>query len=244
MKNIKLTIEYDGTRYSGWQRQINGISIEETVDTALKKLIKEDIKIYGASRTDAGVHARGQVANFITNSIIPAYKFPSALNGILPKDIVIVNSEEVPLEFHSRYYSKGKAYSYIMFNRKIRPAFMNNYMAHVPYELNFEIMEAATRDFLGTHDFAAFKSNGGSVKTSVRTIKRLELLKRDNIITLNIEGDSFLYNMVRIIAGTLIDIGRGRIPHNTVPDIILSKDRNRAGKTAPACGLCLERIYY
>jgi tRNA pseudouridine38-40 synthase len=244
MKNIKLTIEYDGTRFSGWQRQINGISIEETIDIALKALTKEDIKLYGASRTDAGVHARGQVANFITNSIIPPERFPAALNGLLPKEVVIIASEEVPMEFHSRYHSKGKAYSYVMLNRKTRPAFMNNYVAHVPYKLDFEIMEKASKYFIGTHDFAAFKTKGGTVKTSVRTINSIELIKSGIEITLNIDGDAFLYNMVRIIAGTLIDVGRGRIQCDTIPEIILSKDRRRAGKTAPASGLCLERIYY
>lgn len=244
MKNIKLTIEYDGSRFSGWQRQKNGISIEETIDTAIKKLTNEEIKLYGSSRTDAGVHARGQVANFKTNSIIPPSRYPAALNGMLPDDIVIIDSEEVPLEFHSRYHSKGKAYSYSMLNRKVRPAFMNEYLAHVPYVLNFEIMNEASKAFLGTHDFAAFKSKGGSVKTSVRTINTLELIKEGPLITLYIDGDAFLYNMVRIIAGTLIDVGRGRIPYDSIGDIILSKDRTKAGKTAPACGLCLERIYY
>lgn len=244
MKNIKLTIEYDGTSFSGWQRQINGLSVEEAVDTALKKLTHEDIKIFGSSRTDAGVHARGQVANFKTNSPIPPDKYPAALNGLLDDNVVIVSSEEVPMEFHSRYLSKGKAYSYRMLNRKIRPAFMNNYLAHVPYELDFENMKLAAKQFLGTHDFAAFKSNGGSVKTSVRTINSIELIKSEDIITLHIDGDAFLYNMVRIIAGTLIDVGRGRIPYDTITAIIDSKDRKRAGKTAPASGLCLEKIYY
>lgn len=244
MKNVKLTIEYDGSRFSGWQRQINGLSVEELVDTAIKKLVKEEVKLYGSSRTDAGVHARGQVANFLTSSIIPAYKFKDALNGILPDDIVIVNSEEVPLEFHSRYHSKGKEYSYTFLNRRERPAFMKNYVAHVPYTLDFDLMQSSCKDFLGTHDFTAFKSKGGSVKTSIRTITKIELTKEGELLTLHIGGDAFLYNMVRIIAGTLVDIGRGRIKPGTVPDIIASLDRNRAGKTAPASGLCLERIYY
>lgn len=244
MRNIKLTIEYDGSKFSGWQRQLNGVSVEELVDTAIKQLTKEDIKLYGSSRTDAGVHARGQVANFKTDSKIPADRFSGALNGILPKSIVIISSEEVSFEFHSRYHSKGKAYSYSMLNRKTRIAYMNNYLAHVPYVLNFDNMETAAKAFLGTHDFSAFKSKGGNVKTSVRTINSLELKKEGEVVTLNIEGDAFLYNMVRIIAGTLIDVGRGRIPPGTLEDIILSKDRTRAGKTAPACGLCLEKIYY
>jgi tRNA pseudouridine38-40 synthase len=244
MKNIKITIEYNGSGFSGWQRQLNGVSIEETIDTALSQVTNEKIKLFGASRTDAGVHAKGQVANFVTNSVIPANKYPAVLNGKLPKDIVILNGEEVPLDFHSRYHTIGKNYSYTILNRKIRPAYMDNYVAFCPYYLNFEHMEKAVKHFLGTHDFTAFKSKGGSVKTSVRTINKLELSKDEDIIKLIIEGDAFLYNMVRIIAGTLIDVGRGRIPYTSIPDIILSKDRTRAGKTAPASGLCLEQIYY
>lgn len=244
MKNVKITIEYDGSHYSGWQRQKNGKSVEETLDTVIKKITNEDIKLFGSSRTDAGVHARGQVANFVTSSSIPPCKFPMVLNDKLPDDIVVIQGEEVPVEFHSRYDSKGKMYSYTILNRKIRPAFMKDYVAHCSYELNFEAMELAAKYFLGTHDFAAFKSKGGSVKTSVRTVNIIELRRNDSIIKLYIDGDAFLYNMVRIIAGTLIDVGRGRIPLHSIPEIIESKDRNRAGKTAPACGLCLEKIYY
>lgn len=244
MKNIKLTIEYEGTNYSGWQKQKNGISVEEVVDTVIKKFLKEDIKLYGSSRTDAGVHARGQVANFVTSSNIPAERYMGALNGLLPKSIVIAGSEEVPMEFHSRYHSKGKIYSYSMLNRKFRPAFMNNYMAFIPYDLDFEKMQRASEAFLGKHDFAAFRSKGGSVKTTVRTINSLILTKNGPELQMVIDGDAFLYNMVRIIAGTLVDIGRGRLKADSIPDIILSLDRERAGKTAPACGLCLEKIYY
>lgn len=244
MKNVKLTIEYNGRGYVGWQRQPNGVAVEEVVDNAIKKFLSEDIKLYGSSRTDAGVHARGQVANFRTCSDIPAERYQGALNGLLPDDVVILKSEEVPLEFHSRYDSKGKAYSYSILNRKTRPAFMNEYLAFVPYELDFQKMQHACKDLLGTHDFAAFKSKGGSVKTSVRTIHSIELIKNGDLLTLQLDGNSFLYNMVRIIAGTLVDIGRGRFSADAIPEILASLDRNKAGKTAPAAGLCLERIYY
>jgi tRNA pseudouridine38-40 synthase len=244
MRNVKLTIEYNGTRFVGWQRQTNGISVEEVVDTTIKKFVKEDIKLYGASRTDAGVHARGQVANFRTESIIPPERFQAALNGMLPDDVVIINSEEVPLDFHSRYHSKGKAYSYSILNRKTRPAFMKDYLAFTSYKLDFEKMQFACNYFLGEHDFSAFKSKGGSVKTSVRTINSIQLVRTDDIVRLDIDGNSFLYNMVRIIAGTLIDVGRGRIEYTDIPAIIESKNREKAGKTAPAQGLCLEKIYY
>lgn len=244
MRNIKLTIEYDGTAFSGWQRQSNRPSVEQTVDTALRELLKENIKLLGSSRTDAGVHAKGQVANFRTESSIPAYRFVGALNGMLPPSVVIVDAEEVPFSFHSRYDSHGKVYSYTILNRKIRPAYMNNYVAFVHYDLDFERMKKASESILGTHDFAAFKSKGGSVKTTVRTIKSLELVRTNDIIKMTIDGDGFLYNMVRIIAGTLVDIGRGRLAPDSMPDIIESRDRERAGKTASASGLCLEKIYY
>lgn len=244
MRNIKLTIEYDGSNYSGWQRQKNGISIEETLEEAIKKITNEDIKIVGSSRTDAGVHAKGQVANFTTCSKIPVERFPAAINSKLPPDIAVVNAEEVPLDFHSRYSSKGKMYSYTILNRKTPPALMRNYVTHCAYDLDFEKMKKAAVFFIGTHDFSAFKSTGSSVKTSIRTVNLLELLKDGEIIKMYIEANGFLYNMVRIIAGTLIDVGRGKIPYESIPEIIRSKDRTKSGQTAPASGLCLEKVYY
>ncbi|EYE87729.1 tRNA pseudouridine synthase A [Fervidicella metallireducens AeB] len=244
MRNIKLTIEYDGSSYFGWQRQPNKISIEAIIEETIQDLTKEDIKLIGSSRTDSGVHAKGQVANFITECKIPVFKIPSALNSKLPIDIVILDAEEVPLDFHARYSSVGKRYSYTILNRITPPALYKNYVAHCKYDLDFEKMKKASKYFLGTHDFSAFKSTGSSVKTSIRTISDIELIKDEEIIKLYIEGDGFLYNMVRIIAGTLIDVGRGRISCDSIEDIIRSKDRKRAGQTAPASGLCLERVYY
>jgi tRNA pseudouridine38-40 synthase len=244
MKNIKLTIEYDGSKYNGWQRQKNGNSIEDTVEQSIKKITNEEIKLIGSSRTDAGVHAKGQTANFITSTNIAIDRLPAAINSQLPGDIAIVKAEEVPLDFHSRYSGKGKMYSYTILNRKSPPALFRNYVSHCPYELDFELMLRASRHFIGSHDFSAFKSTGSSVKTSVRTIRLLDLVKEDDTITMFIEADGFLYNMVRIIAGTLMDVGRGKIPDDSIPDIILSRDRKRAGKTAPATGLCLEKVYY
>lgn len=244
MRNIKLTIEYDGTNYVGWQKQKNGMSIEEKIERAIQGITGEEIRLIGASRTDSGVHARGQVANFLTQSSIPDRKFPSAISSKLPVDIVILDAEEVKDDFHSRYSSLGKRYSYKILNRKQSPAYLRSFVEHCPYELNFEYMKKASMAFLGKHDFTAFRSTGGSAKTSIRTIKYIELTKDEELITLHIEGDGFLYNMVRIIAGTLIDVGKDKIPLDSIPDIIESKDRNRAGKTAGACGLCLERVYY
>lgn len=244
MRNIKLTIEYDGTNYVGWQRQKNGISIEEKIERAIMEITREESRIIGASRTDAGVHARGQTANFHTLSNIPVSKFSSAINSKLPSDIVILEAEEVAEDFHSRYSSIGKRYSYKIINRKQPIAYLRNFAVHCPYELDFDAMKNASRAFLGKHDFAAFKSTGGSAKTSVRTIGYIDLVRDGELITLLIEGDGFLYNMVRIIAGTLMDVGRGKIPADSLKDIIESGDRNMAGKTAAAHGLCLERVYY
>lgn len=244
MRNIKLTIEYDGTNYVGWQSQKNGISIEDTIVNAIGAITGGEIKLFGASRTDAGVHAKGQVANFFTESKILDWKFSSAINNKLPKDIAILNSVEVNEDFHSRYSSVAKKYCYTILNRKQPPAYLRSFMEHCTYDLDFNLMESASKAFCGKHDFSAFKSKGGSVKTSVRTIKYIELTRNEDIITISIEGDGFLYNMVRIIAGTLIDVGRGRIPYYSIPDIIDSRDRNKAGKTAGASGLCLEKVYY
>ena len=244
MRNIKLTIEYDGTRYSGWQRQKNSTSIQQCIEEAIKAITGEEIAITGSSRTDAGVHARGQVANFLTATSIPDTKLPSAINSKLPMDICILEAEEMPEEFHSRYDSKGKRYSYTILNRRTPPAYMRSYVAHCPYTLEFESMVKATEAFKGMHDFAAFRSTGSSVKTSVRTIRDIELTRQGDIIRLFIEADGFLYNMVRIIAGTLMETGMKRIPPSSIPDIIKSLDRNRAGKTAPASGLCLEKVFY
>jgi tRNA pseudouridine38-40 synthase len=244
MKNIKIVIEYDGTRYCGWQRQKNGVSIQETIEKAIEKVTGEKTEIIGSSRTDAGVHAKGQVANFLTSSTVPPEKICYAINSFLPDDIVILSSQEVPLDFHSRYSSKGKKYSYTILNRKIPSALLKNYSAHIPYELNIEDMIRASKYFLGEHDFSAFKSTGSSVKGNVRTIKRLELIKDEDIIKMFIEANGFLYNMVRIIAGTLIEVGKGRIKPDDIPFIIDSRDRKKAGPTAPAQGLCLEKVYY
>lgn len=244
MRNIKLIIEYDGTNYCGWQKQVNGISIEETLEKVIIDLLKEDIKIMGASRTDAGVHAKGQVVSFKTNSKIPAYKFPGALNTRLPRDIVVLNAEDVDIGFHPICLSKGKKYSYKIFNRKTPNALMRNYYWYVGYTLDFENMKKAATYFIGEHDFSAFKSQGGSTSDSIREIYSLNLTKDGDYITITIEGSGFLYNMVRIIAGTLVDVGRGRIPYDSIESIIKSKNRKLAGITAKSHGLYLEKVYY
>jgi tRNA pseudouridine38-40 synthase len=244
MKNIKLTIEYDGTKYSGFQKQKNSITIQQKLEESIEQIVKEKIEVIGSSRTDAGVHARGFVANFVTESSIPNASFKDAINSKLPKDIVILTSEEVDACFHSRYSSVSKEYSYTILNRTQPSAIERNFVYHYKKELDYEAMQLACTYFIGQHDFSAFKSTGSSAKTSVRKIKKAFLQKDQEKLIFFIEGDGFLYNMVRIMVGTLIDVGINKVKPYEILDIIKSKDRSRAGKTVPASGLCLEVVYY
>lgn len=244
MRNIKLTIEYDGTNYCGWQIQKNAVSIQEVTEKAISSLVSNKIDLTGSSRTDARVHAKGMVANFLAECSIPTKNFPAAINGKLPDDIVIVKAEEVSLDFHSRYSSIGKRYSYTILNRREPSALLRNYASHIPLPLDIKKMQQAGCHFLGTHDFEAFKSAGSSIKSNVRNVGLLDIEGFDGLIKIYIEADGFLYNMVRIIAGTLIEAGLCKISSEEILSIIESKDRKRAGKTAPPQGLCLERVYY
>lgn len=255
MRNIKLTIEYDGTNYHGWQSQDNALTIQDVVKKAIHTLTGEECVLTGASRTDGGVHALGQVANFLTNSKIPADKFSFALNTLLPDDIVIKKSEEVDMDFHSRFSSRGKKYKYLIYNSRKPSALLRNRAALVHLPLDVEAMKKSLTYFLGTHDFSAFRASGSDIKTSVRTITGISLNEISSMIAgdgengsklleLEISGDGFLYNMVRIIAGTLIYVGSGKLKSDDIPSIIESRDRSRAGKTAPAHGLYLVEVYY
>lgn len=246
MKNIKLIIEYDGTNYSGWQRQKqnNVITIQEEIECAIEKITGEKTQITGSSRTDAGVHAKGYIGNFYTDSKISVEKFTGAINSKLPLDIVILHSIEVPYEFHSRYNSKGKRYSYTILNRRESVAVGRNYIYNHKKILDVDAMKLGALYFIGTHDFSAFKNLGSSVKTSVRTISQLDIIKDEDLIKIYIAADGFLYNMVRIIVGALIRVGEGKIEPNEIKNIIESKDRAKAGKSAPPGGLCLEEVFY
>lgn len=244
MRNIKLTIEYDGTSYGGWQKQKNNRTIQQCIEEAIKLLTGEEVELIGSSRTDAGVHAKGMVANFITNSQIPADKFREAINTKLPDDIGIIKSEEVDKNFHSRYDSKGKTYCYTLVNRYEKVCIGRNYVYQVREELNYDLMKEAAKYFLGKHDFKAFKTNGSSVKTSVRTISGLELELKDDVIKIFVSADGFLYNMVRIIVGTLIEVGKGKIKPESIERIIKNGDRSKAGPCVPPNGLVLEKVFY
>ena len=244
MKRVKLTIAYDGTNYCGWQVQPNGITIEEVLNKALKKLTGEDICIIGASRTDSGVHALGNVAEFDTETTIPSEKIAMALNQRIPEDIVVVKSEEVAPTFHPRYCDCSKTYEYHIMNTRIPipTKRLTNYF--VSYKLDLDNMRRAAEYLIGEHDFVSFCNIRTDVENTVRTITELEILQEGTEITIRISGNGFLYNMVRIIVGTLIRVGRGYYEPEKVKEILEAKDRKAAGVTVPAHGLILKEIQY
>lgn len=244
MKNVKLIIEYDGTNYHGWQYQNNVNSIQEEIENALTIITGEFIDIFGSGRTDAGVHAIGQVANFYTTSQLPIERFKYALNMRLPRDITIVDSEEVDLDFHARFSAKGKRYKYIIYNNEMPSAINRNYSYHIINKLNVDEMIKASEYLIGTHDFRSFMTKGTVVKDTIRTIYSIDINKNSSFIEVIIEGSSFLRSMIRIIVGTLILIGNGKLKKEALPNIILGKKRCLAGPTAPAQGLYLQKVYY
>lgn len=244
MKNIKLIIEYDGTNYSGWQKQKNANTIQAEIEKAIKKTTGQEIDIIGCSRTDKGVHATNYVANFNIESTIPGDRFTYIINNKLPKDIVVISSEEVESDFHARYSCTGKTYCYTILNRRVPSAIYRNCSYLVKEELNIDRMAEACTYFKGTHDFEAFRTLGSSVKTTVRTIYEVKIEKKDEFIKIYASGDGFLYNMVRIMVGVLIKVGRGKLEPKDVKKIIDSKDRNKAGKVMPPMGLKLDNVFY
>lgn len=243
MRNIKLTIEYDGANYAGWQCQ-RVKTIQATIEKAIKKIIHERVKLIGSGRTDAGVAALAQVANFKTNSDLPAWKIVRALNAVLPDDIAVIKAEEAGLDFHSCFSAKSKVYRYTILNRPYKSALLRDRAYHIRYPLNLRLMQKEARALLGRHNFKSFQASDKKERTSVRTIKRLKLRRDGNLIHIDIEADGFLYNMVRNIAGTLIEIGRGKLPPGSLHRIISAKNRRLAGPTAPPKGLCLLEVKY
>lgn len=244
MKRVKLVVAYDGTNYKGWQVQPNGITIEAVLNQKLSELLNEDIVVTGASRTDSGVHSLGNVAIFDTNTRMPADKISFALNQRLPEDIVVQGSCEVEADWHPRYQTSRKTYEYRILNRTFRMPTrrLDTYFYHHP--LDVAKMREAAAYLVGEHDFKSFCAIGAQVKTTVRTIYACEVEKKEDIITLRITGNGFLYNMVRIIAGTLIRVGGGEMKPEQIPEILAAKDRSAAGPTAPAHGLTMIGLEY
>lgn len=244
MRNILLKIEYDGTKYAGWQFQKNAKSIQETIEAALERITGCKARLISCGRTDAGVHALSHVANFKTDSEIQLFKLQKALNSILPKDIVIKETKDVPLKFHSRFDAKSKIYRYTIINGPSPSAISRNFTTHISYKLNFALMKKEMKVLIGKHDFKSFQAADRIERLSVRTIKSIVIKKSGEEIKIDVEADGFLYNMVRNIAGTLIDIGRGRLPAGSMASILKAKERRLAGETAPAKGLCLMEVKY
>ena len=244
MRNIKLTIEYDGKPYNGWQKQPNKPNIQGEIERAIYNITKEEVDLIGSGRTDAGVHALGQVANFKTNSNIPIEKLALAINSQLKNSIIIKKAEEVDERFHSRYNAKHKTYRYIINNSPCGTAIYRNLEYCFPIKLDVDKMQEAAKYFEGEHDFKAFKSSGTSAKNSVRTIYNANVKKEGEKIIIELTGNGFLYNMVRIISGTLLDVGLNKIKPEDIKNIINEKDRKKAGKTLPAHGLYLVEVKY
>lgn len=254
MPNIRLEIEYDGTAYAGWQVQNSPQSvvrspqrktIQETIEKTLRKILQEKVRLIASGRTDAGVHAQAQVANFHTVSGIPAQKLRKALNALLPEDISISKAEEVHPDFHSRFSAKSKVYCYSILNRAYPSALLRDRAYFYAHPLDLELMRRETKVLMGRHDFSAFCAGASCAKAKVRTIKKISLKKKSGgLIELEIEADGFLYNMVRNIAGTLIEIGRGRFKKGALDKILRSRDRKTAGPTAPPEGLYLVKVKY
>ena len=245
MRNIKLVIEYDGKEFNGWQKQPNKLNIQGEIEKAIERITGEEVDLTASGRTDAGVHAIGQVANFKTNSNLPIQKIPIALNANLKKSIIIKSAEEVEERFHSRLNCKKKTYRYIINNSKYGTAIYRNLETHIPIKLDIQKMQEAVKYFKGEHDFKAFKASGTSSKSSVRTIYKAEVIDAGNErIYIELTGNGFLYNMVRIISGTLVEVGLGKLEPKEIEKILELKNRENAGKTLPPQGLYLVKVEY
>ena len=244
MRNIKLVIEYDGKGFNGWQKQPTKLNIQGEIERAIGEITGEEIDLIASGRTDAGVHSLGQTANFKTESNIPIEKFAIAINSKLKRSIVIKSAEEVDERFHSRYSVKSKRYRYTINNSEMGSAIYRDMEYHFPMKLDIEAMKKAAKAFEGEHDFKAFKASGTSSKSSVRTIYEANVYNEGEKIFIELTGNGFLYNMVRIIAGTLVEIGLEKMEPEKIPEIINSEKRENAGKTLPPNGLYLLKVMY
>jgi len=244
MRTIKLILEYDGTNYAGWQIQPNGLSIQQVVEEALARMLKESVRVHSSGRTDAGVHARGMVAAFATARGLPTQAFSDGLNALLPPDIAVREATEAPEGFHPRFDAAGKLYRYTIYRGRRRSPLCRHYAWHVRGMLDLAAMEQAARHMVGEHDFASFRTAGCAARTTVRRIDSLDLVEEGELLHLDVKGSGFLRNMVRIMVGTLVDVGLGRRSADDVARLLDGAGASAAGPTAPPQGLCLMEVYY
>jgi tRNA pseudouridine38-40 synthase len=242
--NIKLVLEYDGTAYHGWQRQTRVITVQGVIEEKIRVITKSKASLIGAGRTDAGVHAKGQVSNFRTTTRLKPAAWQRALNSLLPAGIVVREAKQVPEKFHSRFSAKGKVYQYRILNRSYRSALERLSVWHIPYGLNISAMKQAAKNLIGQHDFTAFQGSKGEAKTGRCNLKRLLIERSGDLITITIEADRFLQHMARTIVGTLVEVGRGKSKAQKIKQVLQSRDRRLAGPTAPPHGLCLLKVKY
>ena len=243
-RRVRLIVEYDGTNYAGWQRQINAMSVQQRLEEGLTKLTKTPVTVTGSSRTDAGVHAMCQTVHFDTESGVPDEKFCYALNTMLPEDIRVRKSMSAEPDFHARFQAKGKIYRYLIHNSPHASAMYRNFRAHVMYDLDVDKMNREVQAMIGTHDFAPFAASGSIVKDTTRTIYDARVVRKGDLVMLLVHGNGFLYNMVRILAGTLISVGTGKLEEGAIARALSSMSRLDLGVTAPAHGLTLMRVFY
>lgn len=244
MRNLLVEISYDGSAYHGWQVQKNALTVQEVFQNAVEKVFDSRSDIKGCSRTDSGVHANSYFISFKTDKNIPADRVVMALNTYLPKDIAALSCKEVSDDFHARYNVKSKQYVYKLYNGKIRNPFYNKYAFHYKYPVDADYLNKEAKAFIGTYDFSGFCSAHSGVEDTVRTVKNFSVFRKDDMVYFSVEADGFLYNMVRIMVGTLLFINEGKIKENELEEIIKSKNRKRAGKTAPPEGLYLNKVNY
>ena len=244
MRNILLTLRYDGSRYHGWQVQQNAQSVQAVLQNAMEGLLGARPDVKGCSRTDAGVHADMFCVSFQTDSRIPCERMIPALNVRLPFDIAVYGCREVPLSFHARYSCKGKRYCYRIYNAPVRNPFWQDWALHYRHSLDAGLLHEAAQAFVGRHDFAAFCSSKSDVEDTVRTVWAAKVERDGDLVTFSVEGDGFLYNMVRIMVGTLLEVAQGKRSKASIKASLESGQRTAAGPTAPACGLILERVFY
>ncbi len=244
MRNLLFKAAFDGSGFHGWQQQSNARSVQESVKKAVKALTGEDVTVIGCSRTDAGVHAKEFYFNFRTTSTIPTGNFVFALNTQLPKDVAVYCCREVPYEFNARFDCIKKEYEYVIYNAKIMSPFLTDYAYFYKRPLDEELLSKAAHEFVGTYDFSSFCASGAQVKSKVRTVFDADVKRDGEKVIFSVTGDGFLYNMVRIMAGTLIFVGEGKIAAEDIKGVIESKDRTRAGVTLPPQGLYLKKVFY